>query len=40
MKPLWLGIVAAIAVAIIAGVILNAADTTTADKFTASSTRL
>jgi hypothetical protein len=40
MKSLWLGIVAAIAVAIVAGVILDSASTTSADKFTASSTRL
>lgn len=40
MRSLWLGITAAIAVAIIAGVILDSAGTTSAEKFTASSTRL
>lgn len=40
MKSLWLGITAAIAIAIVAGIVLNSAEMTSADKFTSASTRL
>lgn len=40
MKSLWLGITAAIAIAIVAGIVLDVAGTTTAQKYSSSSTRL
>lgn len=40
MKAMWLGMIAAVAIAIGAGVILNSVDTTTGQAFSTQSTRL
>ncbi len=39
MKAMWLGFAAAIAVAIVAGVVLTSVETTTVEKYASSSTR-
>jgi len=40
MKAMWMGIICAAAIAIIAGVVLNVAGTSTAQEYTAPSARI
>ncbi len=40
MKSFWIGSIAAVLIAIVAGAVLNTVETTSAEKFSTSSTRL
>jgi len=40
MKSFWIGSIAAVLIAVVAGVVLTASETTSAQKFSTSSTRL